>query len=350
MCFRVRGVFRRYAVRVFSREEAPFRIRHLPHHVLERILRDVGKEPIGGQLIRLEAGQRDLRLVVQHLLEVRHAPVGVDRVAMKAAAHVIAHAAERHWLQSFCNHEGRRVIACPGGLAQEEQQLARARKFRSAAESTPRLVEGLRKVRHAFLQRIGAWHAAAGRHGTQPSDLFREIFRRELHLRALRVPHTDDLAKNLRKSRPSPTRVRREVGASVERLQIWRQPHAHRPAARAGRRLHERHVDAIDVGPLFAIDLDRNEITIQHVGDLLALERFVRHDVTPVARRVADRQKDRAVQFARLVERLLPPRVPVNGVLGVLQEIRAALGSETIRHSPGLHVPGCRGASCCTRR
>ena len=56
---------------------------------------------------------------------------------------------------------------------------------------------------------------------------------------------------------PPLLRRRREVGAAVERLQLRRQPHAHRPAAAARRRLHERHVDAVDVGPLFAIHLDR---------------------------------------------------------------------------------------------
>ena len=338
MRVRIRRVFGRHAVGVFRREEAPLRVGHLAHHVLERVFRHLGKEPIGGQLIRLEARQRDLRLVVQHLLEMRHPPVGVDRIAVKTAADVVAHAAERHRLQRLRHHEGRRVVARARGLAQEKQQLARTRKLRRAAKPAARLVERLRELRDTFLQRIGVGHVSARRHRSQPSDLLGEIFSRQLHFGALLLPHADDLAKDLRKSRPAPPRVGREIRAAVKRLEIGRQPHAHRPAARPGRRLHERHVDAIDVGPLFAIHLDRDEIAIQDVGNRLAFERLVRHHVAPVARRVADRQKDRAVELARFVERLLPPGVPVDRILGVLQEIRAALGSQTIRHSVGLQL------------
>ena len=36
------------------------------------------------------------RLVVEHLLEVRHEPLAVDGVASEAAADVVVHAARRH--------------------------------------------------------------------------------------------------------------------------------------------------------------------------------------------------------------------------------------------------------------
>jgi hypothetical protein len=45
-----------------------------------------------------------LRLVVQHLLEVRHPPVAVHRITMEPAADVIAHAAERHRPQRLHHH------------------------------------------------------------------------------------------------------------------------------------------------------------------------------------------------------------------------------------------------------
>ena len=79
------------------------------------------------------------------------------------------------------------------------------------------------------------------------------------------LPDARDLAAGCRRSPGRPhLRRRRKVGAAVERLQLRRQPDAHRPAARSGRRLHERHVDAIDVGPLLAIDLDRHEVLVEH--------------------------------------------------------------------------------------
>ena len=41
----------------------------------------------------LQIGDGELRLIVQHLLEVRHKPALIDGVAMKPAAEMIVHAA-----------------------------------------------------------------------------------------------------------------------------------------------------------------------------------------------------------------------------------------------------------------
>ena len=132
--------------------------------------------------------------------------------------------------------------------------------------------------------------------------------------------------------------VGREVRAAVEGLQLGRQPHAHRPAARARRGLHERHVHPIHVGALLAIHLDRDELAIEHGGDLVVLERLVLHDVAPVARRVADRQEDRLVLQPRASERLVAPRIPVHRVVRVLQEVRTLLGGQSIRHVSSIAV------------
>jgi hypothetical protein len=62
------------------------------------------------------------------------------------------------------------------------------------------------------------------------------------------------------------------------------------------------------------------------------LEAFVLHDVAPVAGRVADRQEDRLVLPLCPLEGLLAPRIPLHGIVFVLEEIRTVFGSETIRH------------------
>ena len=74
----VRGVFGRHAVGVFSGIEAAALAGHLAANVQERVLRHLGVERIAGDLCGLEVRERQLRLVVQHLLEVRHAPVRID--------------------------------------------------------------------------------------------------------------------------------------------------------------------------------------------------------------------------------------------------------------------------------
>ncbi len=131
----------------------------------------------------------------------------------------------------------------------------------------------------------------------------------------------------------APSRRRRKVRAAVERLQRRREPHAHRPPSRAGRGLHERHVHAIDVRPLLAIDLDRDEMAIEDLRHLGVLEALVLHHVAPVAGRVADRQEDRLVLAARPLEGVVAPRIPVNRIVLVLKEVRTMFSREAIGHA-----------------
>ena len=58
--------------------------------------------------------------------------------------------------------------------------------------------------------------------------------------------------------------------------------------------------------------------------------------VTPVTGRVADGEKDRPVLVARPLERILAPRVPVDRVVLVLEEVRAALPAETIHAAESI--------------
>src|SRR5204862_283892 len=70
------------------------------------------------------------------------------------------------------------------------------------------------------------------------------------------------------------------------------------------------HVNAIDIGPLLAIDFDRDAVLVEDLRDGLALERLVRHHVAPVAGRVTDAQENRLLLRARPGKRRLAPRQP----------------------------------------
>ena len=248
-------------------------------------------------------------------------------------------------------HVARVGVAGARVLAQQEQQLARPRKLRRAAEPAAPRVE--RRARTAAARPI-----ERRRHGgtVAPAAAPRSAHcRRSVrladgldHCRPLVAPGARDLVQHVDEPRPPPARRRREVRAAVERLQLGRQPHAHRPAAGAGRRLHERHVDAIHVRALFAIDLDRDEVAIEHVGHLGVLERLVLHDVAPVTGRVADRQEDRLVLAPRPRERLVAPRIPVHRVVRVLQQVGALLGRQAIGHVSSIAV--ANGGSAAAKR
>ncbi len=107
-------------------------------------------------------------------------------------------------------------------------------------------------------------------------------------------------------------------------------------------RLHGLHADAVDVGPLLAVDFDVDELLVHDRGGRRVLERLVRHHVAPMARGVADGEEDRLVLPASALERLGRPGVPVDGVIGVLPEIRIV--SRASRFA--MTAVGCRARSC----
>ncbi len=125
-------------------------------------------------------------------------------------------------------------------------------------------------------------------------------------------------------------RLGRVVGAAVERRTRRCQEHGHRPAAVPRQREHRLHVDRVEVRALLAVDLDRDEEAVHQLRGRRILEALVLHHVAPVAGGVADREQDRPVELAGAGERLLAPRVPVDRVAGVLQEVGARLGGEAV--------------------
>jgi hypothetical protein len=135
------------------------------------------------------------------------------------------------------------------------------------------------------------------------------------------LPDIVQRVQHLREAGHAVARLGREVRAAVERLAPRRQKDGHRPAAVASHRLDGVHVDRVDVGPLFAIDLDVDESLVHESRGRLVLEAFMLHDVAPVARRIADAQQDRLVFGARSGQRFLAPGIPVHRIVGMLQQI-----------------------------
>ena len=137
----------------------------------------------------------------------------------------------------------------------------------------------------------------------------------------------------------------RKVGAAEERRAIGREEHRERPAARPAREQRVRGlVDLVQVRAFLAVDFHVHEQRVHRRGDVGVLEGFVRHHVAPVAGRVAYREQDRLLLAARECKRLLPPRVPIHGVVRVLQQVGAGLAGEPVGHvvSPRLRTPHAR--------
>ena len=271
------------------------------------------------------------RIVVEHLLEMRNQPERVGRVARKPAAQLIVDSAICHPVESDPDHrEGRRVSA-PAPRPKQELEGHRSRKLGSPAEAAVDRVEARGQLPDGALELLPAGIGPAGGDCELVAQVIREQLCLRLDLGAPRVVRIGHRFKDPREARQPMTVVGRKVGAAEEGRQVGGQEDAHRPAAAAGHRLDRGHVHVIEVGALFAIDLDRNELAVEERRGRLVLEGLPLHDVAPVARRVADREKDRSIVLARCRQRLGTPRVPVDRVVRVLQEVRAGLLGQPVR-------------------
>ena len=170
----------------------------------------------------------------------------------------------------------------------------------------------------------------AGRDGPHRAEVLGHLARRGDDLVAPLLPGVVDALQDAREA-GHPARVGRgKVRPAVEGLEVGGEEDRHRPAAVPGHRLHGRHVDLVEVGPLLAVDLDVDEVLVHQGGDGRVLEALALHDVAPVAGRVADREEDRLVLGLRPGERLGAPGIPVDRVVRVLEQVRAGLAGQAV--------------------
>ena len=193
-------------------------------------------------------------------------------------------------------------------------------------------VEARPERRQRHVERRGLGHPPRSRGVHRAADARDDLSRLLRDLVRLRVV---ELFHSLQQRQESRARAAiavpsGKVRAAEERLAGRRQPGGHRPAAPTGQHLHRAHVDRVEVGPLFPVDLDRDVVRV-HVGrDLLVLERLLLHHVAPVTGGVADAEQHGAPQSLGVREGLLAPRIPVDRVVRVLEQVRAGLQDQPV--------------------
>ena len=356
----------------WRREEAPLRRRE--------VARDVGQDPARGRgvgggarrvgcgaglardLVRVEVRPRELRLVVQHLLEMRHQPFGVGGIAVESATDLIVDAARLHRVELPARHLQRRraAIGIARPVAREEIEVRDRRELGCCAEAAVPAIEAtLERLRTALEQRFALRppRGLGARRDPRAPALRRGRGDRLEHARALRLdvaalprPHLVHARQDFHEARPSRAGILREVGAAVERLELGREEHVERPAAAHAHRLHRGHVQPVHVRTLLAVDLHRHEPAVEQCRHRIVLERLVLHDVAPVAGGIADREEDRLPFAPRLLESFIAPRVPVHGVPGVLQQVGALFVDEPVGLAAGIRFAhGSRFAACLAR-
>ncbi len=253
---------------------------------------------------------------------------------MESAAELIVHPALGHFAQRQERHVERFGILRAGVVAQQEVEDGGPRELGRAAEAAALGIERAPEDREAAVQQPLVYGRRAGarrREARILRELLYGVAGRVHYPAAIGRPRRGDLRQDGSETGMAVARLRREVRAAEKRLQAGGQPHRHRPAAAAGGGLHERHVDVVHVGALFAIHFDGHVVAVQQLRDTLVLEGLPFHDVVPVAGGVADGKKDGLVLAARLIERLGAPGIPVHRVVGVLQQVRTLFVGKPVR-------------------
>ena len=290
---------------------------------------------ISGAARPVRVGPQQQRVVVEHLLEVRHHP----RARRRCSGRIRRPAGRRCRRGPSRCRCARRPPAAPASpvrswLRSSASSSADGGNFGAppnpplAVSSSPSTAgDGVVAQRGLHL---GSAAGQPGRHRPQLAD---DLVGGLLDLVAPVLPGVADGGEQLQEVRL------RVVGAAEERPAVGGQETRHRPAALPGQRDGGVHVDRVDVGPLLAVHLDAHEPGVHRGRDLVVLERLVGHHMAPVAGGVADRQQDRHVPLGRLGQRLGRPLPPVHRVVGVLAQIRAGGLAE------GVARARCRSAS-----
>ena len=151
-----------FAVGVLGGIKSAVRMRHVAQDVIENVAGGVGvirflrraahsRFPLNfgfgisdfgfGNQVGIEIELRELRLVVEHLLEMRHEPFGVHRVTREPAAQLVVNAAGGHAVAGVQHHARGFLVVKTFRAAQQQRWQAGLRKFGRAAETAVARVE-----------------------------------------------------------------------------------------------------------------------------------------------------------------------------------------------------------------
>src|SRR6185437_12336496 len=124
---------------------------------------------------------------------------------------------------------------------------------------------------------------------------------------------------------------RRKIRAGKKRLLSRRQKHRHRPTTLTViHRDRGGHVDLIEIRSFFPVYLNTDKPSVHEFCNGLVFKGLPFHHMAPVASGIADREQDGAIFFIGKLQGFRSPGIPVYGVVGMLQQIRAGFVNKTI--------------------
>ena len=321
--------FHPFGIGVERRRVRALRGGHLPLEPGDDRERRLAIARLAESVRRVGINGEELSVVVEHLLEVRNEPLGVDGIAVESSTHLVEDAAVLHRVERLSEHGGGAAVASTGEIRERPVR----RELRGAGESAVESVEAPGEI---VLERPGETSVERRRillrgRSHRVADGRRDLFPLFPRLLAMILPVFREARQETSHADPAVNVVGREVRPREEGEAVRRENRGQGPPAGAREQLAGGHVNVVDVGALFPVDLDRHEVAVHQGGDGSVFERLPFHDVAPVAGRVTDREEDRFPLAPRLFEGLVPPGIPVDGVVLVLEQIGARFSGEPVR-------------------
>ena len=257
---------------------------------------------------------------------MRNRPVGVYGVTGEATAQLIENTAFAHALERETGDVACRALDLCAAVfhtsAQAKVDHLRMRKFWCRTEAATFRVE---RARHLLVARID-WlsRKLTRRHiGRDPVERGNQllVLRADFALMVAKILR--HAAQQIAEAWQTVTRRFRKISATKKRFGFRREKHGQRPATGALCQHRMRGlINLVNIGPLFAIHFNVDKFFVHDCRDAVIFKRLVRHHVTPVTRRIAYREQDRLTGFAGHLQRLRPPFLPMNGILGMLLQVR----------------------------
>jgi hypothetical protein len=322
-----------FGIGVVARGEAAVGRAHVGQNPDDRFLDSLPEQFLAGDLPVPGQPGDQLGIVVEHLLEMRHQPAMIDRVAGEAAGEMVVDAALADVLRGHGHRGNVALVAGRQPHAAQELEYGGLRELRRTGEAAGDWVDGLEDDVRGVLEHL-LRELRAGRGGGIEVQCLLQGAGVGIDLVALLAPDARDLVQHVGEARTAVAAFLREIGAAPERRAVGREKHGQRPAALLAKGMQGIHIDLVDVGALLAIDFDADEVLVHDRSRLVVLEALVGHDMAPVAGRIADRQGNRLVLAGGELERPGAPGLPVDRIVLVLEQIGAGFAVEFVSHAP----------------
>ena len=315
---------------------APSSVVELAEHVVERAGRDRAIARVTGQCPGVQVDPRELGVVVEHLLEVRDEPVRRPS-SSGGSRHRAGRGSRRR--PSRRGSAGRPRAAGRRRWRDAAEQVLDRHRLRELGRPAPAAVDRVERGLDRGRRGPGAerWLGSLGgrlRRGccstscstSRPPAASTSARCSARPARRPRGPGGTTASRGA--ARPGSRCRRRTAG----RRASGRPTSASRPA---GHRLDGGHVDLVEVGPLLAVDLDRDEVLVE-VARASARARTTRAPSRGTSGRPRSRsirKIGRSSSFAR-ASASGPHGNQSTGLLRVLEQVRAGLAGEAVGHHP----------------